>query len=87
MARRKKGERVLGPYPHAGRRRLIVVGPGGEKPGQEYESKGEAEKVRRWVERELRTAEGRTIGEAKTEYMRYLLDVKGNKPGSVEDVI
>lgn len=87
MAQRKKGERVLGPYPHAGRWRLIVVGPGGEKTRQDYESKGEAEKVKRCVERELRTAEERTIGEAKTEYMRYLLDVKGNKPVSVDDVM
>ena len=87
MAQRKKGERVLGPYSHAGRWRLIVVGPGGEKTRQDYESKGEAEKVKRWVERELRTAEERTIGEAKTEYMRHLLEVKGNKPGSVEDVM
>jgi integrase len=87
MAQRKRGERVLGPYAHAGRWRLIVVGPGGEKTRQDYESKGEAEKVRRCVERELRTAEERTIGEAKTEYMRYLLDVKGNKPGSVDDVM
>ena len=81
MAQRRKGERVLGPYPHAGRWRLIVVGPGSEKTRQDYESKSEAEKVKRCVERELRTAEERTIGEAKTEYMRYLLEVKGNKPG------
>ncbi len=87
MAQRRKGERVLGPYPHAGRWRLIVVGPGSEKTRQDYESKSEAEKVKRCVERELRTAEERTIGEAKTEYMRYLLEVKGNKPGSVEDVM
>jgi len=82
MAQRKKGERVLGPYPHAGRWRLIVVGPGGEKTRQEYESKGEAEKVKRWVERELRAAEERTISEAKKEYAMHLRDDKQNRPGS-----
>ena len=85
MAQRKKGERVLGPYPHAGGWRLIVVGPGGEKSRREYESKAEAEKVKRWVERELRAAEERTISDAKKEYAMHLRDDKQNKPGSVED--
>jgi site-specific recombinase XerD len=87
MAQRKKGERVLGPYPHAGKWRLIVVGPGGEKSRREYESKKEAEKIKVWVTRELQAVEERTIAEAKREYMDYLLETKGNKPGSVEDVM
>ncbi|HET6282547.1 MAG TPA: site-specific integrase [Polyangia bacterium] len=85
MAQRRKGERVLGPYPHAGRWRLIVVGPGGEKTRQEYESKKEAERVKVWVTRELQIAEERTIGDTKKEYAMYLRDEKQNKPGSVED--
>jgi hypothetical protein len=72
MAQRKKGERVLGPYPHAGKWRLIVVGPGGEKTRREYESKKEAEKVKVWVARELQIAEERTIVDAKKEYAMYL---------------
>src|SRR5690242_8323427 len=81
MAQRKKGERVLGPYPHAGGWRLIVVGPGSEKSRREYESKAEAEKVKRWVERELRTAEERTIGDAKKEYAMHLRDDKTEQAG------
>jgi integrase len=87
MAQRRKGERVLGPYPHAGKWRLIVVGPGGEKSRREYESEKEAQRVKVRVARELGAAEERTIAEAKKEYMSYLLEVKGNKPGSVEDVM
>ncbi len=85
MAQRRKGERVLGPYPHAGRWRLIVVGPGGEKSRQEYESKKEADRVKVWVTKELQLAEERTIGDAKREYAMYLRNEKQNKPGSVED--
>jgi integrase len=85
MAQRRKGERVLGPYPHAGKWRLIVVGPGGEKSRRDYESKKEAEKVKLWVTGELQIAEERTIADAKKEYAMYLRDDKQNKPGSVED--
>jgi site-specific recombinase XerD len=85
MAQRRKGERVLGPYPHAGKWRLIVVGPGGEKSRREYESEKEAQRVKVRVTRELAVAEERTIADAKKEYMGHLLEVKGNKPGSVED--
>jgi integrase len=85
MAQRRKGERVLGPYPHAGRWRLIVVGPGGEKSRQEYESKKEADRVKVWVTKELQIVEERTIGDAKKEYAMYLREEKQNKPGSVED--
>ena len=87
MAQRRKGERVLGPYPHAGRWRLIVVGPGGEKSRRDYASKKEAEKIKVWVTRELEAAEERTIAEAEEDYMHHLLETKGNKPGSVEDVM
>jgi integrase len=85
MAQRRKGERVLGPYPHAGKWRLIVVGPGGEKSRREYESKKEAERIKLHVEHELQLAEERTIADAKKEYVMYLSKEKQNKPGSVED--
>ena len=85
MAQRRKGERVLGPYPHAGKWRLIVVGPGGEKSRREYESKKEAERIKLRVEHELQIAEERTITVAKKEYITYLREEKQNKPGSVED--
>jgi len=81
MAQRRKGERVLGPYPHAGRWRLIVVGPGGEKSRQEYESKKEADRVKVWVTKELQLAEERTIGDAKREYAMYLRDEKAEQAG------
>src|SRR5690348_14495345 len=85
MAQRKKGERVLGPYPHGDKWRVIVVGPGGEKSRREYESKKEAEKVKLWVTRELQIAEERTLADAKKEYLMYLRSEKQNKPGSVDD--
>jgi integrase len=85
MAQRRRGERVLGPYPHAGKWRLIVVGPGGEKSRREYESKKEAERVKVCVERELQIADERTVADAKKEYAMYLRAEKQNKPGSVDD--
>jgi integrase len=85
MAQRRKGERVLGPYPHAGRWRLIVVGPGGEKSRRDYASKKEADRVKIWVGRELEAAEERTIDEARDGYMTHQRSDKQNKPGSVDD--
>lgn len=85
MAQRRRGERVLGPYPHAGKWRLIVVGPGGEKSRREYESKKEAERIKLRVAHELAIAEERTVADAKKEYVMYLREEKQNKPGSVED--
>ena len=83
MAQRRRGERVLGPYPHAGKWRLIVVGLGGEKSRREYESKKEAERVKAGVERELQVAEERTIADAKKEYAMYLREEKQNKASAL----
>jgi integrase len=87
MAQRKRGERVLGPYQHRGRWRLIVVGPGGEKSRRYYASKETAQRVKRSTEEELRRVEDRTVKEAREEYEVYLRDEKHNLPGSVEDTM
>jgi integrase len=87
MAQRKRGERVLGPYEHKGKWRLIVVGPGGEKSRREYESKAKAEKVKSAAEEELKRIEDKTLKEAREDYKVYLRDEKHNKPGSIEDTM
>src|SRR5688500_453335 len=81
MARKKEHARVLGPYPHHGGFRIVVVGAGGQKTRQTYSTEGEAWKVIRHLTRELELHSSKTILEALKEYEMYLVNEKGNKPG------
>ena len=53
MARRRKGERVLGPYPIGRQWRVVVVGAGGERDSRFYPTKEKAEEVIRAVRKEF----------------------------------
>ena len=84
MARRSKPERVLGPYRHYRRWRVLLVSAGGEKTVTDYESEEEAKQVVRLLRRELAKGGERTIGETREKYEAYMRDDKGNKPRSIE---
>jgi integrase len=85
MARRRKGERVLGPYSQRGKWRIIVVRAGGEKVTEYYDTEAEAQQVVRSLFRAMKRAVDRTVEEAMKEYEVYLRDDKQNKPRSIED--
>src|SRR5215471_19129891 len=87
MARRGKGERVLGPYPIGRQWRVVVVGAGGERDSRFYPTEQEAWAVIRAVRKELSRTTEKTVEEARTAYEKYLREEKGNKPGSVDDTI
>jgi hypothetical protein len=87
MARRGKGERVLGPYPIGKQWRVVLVGTGGERDSRFYPTKEKAEEIIRAVRREFAKNGDKSVTEALDAYERYLLDDKGNKPGSVEDTL
>src|SRR5262245_865162 len=87
MAQRKKGERVLGPYPIGRQWRVVVVGAGGQRDSRFYPTEEEARKVIRAVRREFARAQEKTVNEARDAYELYLRYEKGNKPGSVSDTI
>ena len=87
MAQRSKGERVLGPYPIGKQWRVVVVGRGGERDSRFYPSEEKAKEVIRAVRREFAREGDKTVTEGLNIYERYLLDDKGNKPGSVEDTL
>ncbi len=87
MAQRSRGERVLGPYPIGRQWRVIVVGRGGERDSRFYPSEEKAREVIRAVRREFARNGDKTVKEGLEAYERYLLDDKGNKPGSVEDTL
>ena len=87
MAQRSRGERVLGPYPIGRQWRVVVVGRGGERDSRFYPSEEKAREVIRSVRREFARNGDKTVTEGLEAYRRYLLDDKGNKPGSVEDTM
>lgn len=81
MARRGKGERVLGPYPIGRQWRVVVVGAGGERDSRFYPTEEEAQKVIRAVRREFAKASRKTMQEALDAYELYLRHEKQNKRG------
>jgi hypothetical protein len=87
MAQRSRGERVLGPYAIGKQWRVVVVGRGGERDSRFYPSEEKARQVIRAVRREFARSGDKTVQEGLDAYERYLLDDKGNKPGSVEDTL
>lgn len=83
MARRTKPERVLGPYRHYNRWRVLLVSAGGEKALTDYESEEEARQVVRSLKRELSKGGNRTVAEAREKYEAYMREDKGNKERSI----
>src|SRR5437667_147642 len=89
MARKREGERVLGPYfePDKGRWRVIVVEDGGKKHGRFYPSEKEARQVVRWVMGELLELERMTVMDAIDTYETYLRTDKENRPKSYVETL
>ena len=83
MARQRKRSRVLGPYPHRGRWRVVVVDEGGERNLRSYETEKKAQQVAKSLRRELGGDNPKTVDESVDLYRRYLLNEKGNKSASV----
>ncbi len=83
MARRGKGERVLGPYPIGRQWRVVLVGAGGERDSRFYPTKEKAEEIIRAVRREFARDGRKTVQEALDGYEEYLLNDKQNKAVSV----
>src|SRR5688572_6432913 len=84
MARRRKSERALGPYPHFRKWRVIVVGDGGQRTVKDYESEEEARAVVRSLRRKLDSDASKTVEEARVDYKRYLEQEKQNRARSVD---
>lgn len=85
MAQRRKGERVLGPYPIGRQWRVIVVGAGGERDSRFYPTQEQAKQVARAIRREFDRSPEKTVSEALDAYELFLVHEKGNKPRSAGD--
>jgi len=83
MARRREGNRVLGPYRQRDRWRIIVVGERGTRTVKEYETEGEAKQVIRSLKRHLDRESSETIGQARDKYELFMRTEKQNKRNSV----
>ena len=87
MPRRRNPSRVLGPYPKRSKWRLVFCDEGGAESFVTYQTKEEAEQVKRALERQLKREAIPTIAQALAEYETYMLDVKQNKPQSVRTTL
>ena len=87
MARRGKGERVLGPYPIGKQWRVVLVGTGGERDSRFYPTEEKAREDHPGGEERIREKRRQVGDRSAGGIRRYLLDDKGNKPGSVEDTL
>lgn len=81
MPRRKRGERVLGPYPHRRKWRLRIVAANGERRSRTFATRERAEIYKRSFEEDVQ--ESPTVGVALDAYEKHLTE-KGNKPNSVK---
>ncbi len=83
MARRKLGQRVLGPYKHRDGWRIIEVNPGAnpERTRATFPTRAKAELEKRKREGEIVSAD-QTTDTAIENYERHL-KAKGNKEGSI----
>ena len=82
MARRRKGRyRVLGPYRHHNKWRIILVGPEGSREVATFDSEREAKKEAAAQRRQL---PGQLTMENMLDIYEEYLEKKGNKASSVE---
>jgi integrase len=87
MSRRKKGQRVLGPYKKRGGWRIAVVDAGGKKTFKSYGTEQEARQVVRSLTKLMDGDAALAIEDCIGRYEKYLLNVKGNKQRSVDTTI
>ena len=87
MPRRRNPSRVLGPYPKRSKWRLVFCDEGGAESYVTYETKEEAEQVKKALQRQLKREAIPTLAFALEEYETYLREVKQNKPQSVKTTL
>lgn len=87
MPRRKNGTRVLGPYPYRGKFRIFLCEEGGAKTARLCETEKEALKLKRTIEAELKERQEHTIADSLEAYGEHMLNVKKNKPASVNTTL
>lgn len=79
---RKRGERVLGPYPHRGLWRIIVRSPGRKGTPQSFTTKRRALSVKRHLESQIVRC-ATNVDQAIDAYEKHLIG-KGNASGSIK---
>jgi integrase len=88
VARKRRGDRVLGPYRNIGtggrpdRWRAIIVGEDGSKRHRDFSTEAQAREYIAAARAELQATAGITFGQALQEYEQHLV-AKGNKPRSI----
>lgn len=81
MRRRKRGERIHGPYKHRQRWRIVVISPSGERDTHSFETKEQAQAVIRDARAQV-AAEGVTVTAALDAYEQHQRD-RGSSAGHV----
>jgi len=87
MARRRKGERVLGPYRDGRGWRIVLAEAPDQKRRLYFETEREAIKAKRIAEQEFEETAGVTIKEAIEGYEMFQRTEKKDKPRSVADTV
>lgn len=81
MARRRRGERILGPYEERRGWRVVEIAGNGDRTSCYFETEADAASYVELVEAQLKVVD-HTTETALDEYERYLTE-KGNKAGSI----
>lgn len=84
MATRRKGDRVLGPYPRRNAWRVILIREDGVRTYQDCATEAKARALIAGVEDQLEQTAGTTLADAIDMYRAHLVE-KGNKPGPIAD--
>lgn len=85
MARRREGDRVLGPYQERDKWRIVIAEEGGARVSSFFATEGEARAAKRIAKRDLERITGITIKEAMEKYEMHQREDKNNKFRSVAD--
>ncbi len=85
MARRREGDRVLGPYQERDKWRIVIAEKGGARVSSFFATEGEARAAKRIAKRDLERITGITIKEAMEKYEMHQREDKNNKLRSVAD--
>jgi integrase len=87
MARRREGDRVLGPYKERDKWRIVIAEEGGERLSHFFATEGEASAAIRIARRDLERIAGITVKEALEKYEIHQREEKRDKIQSVLDTI
>lgn len=86
MARRREGLRVLGPYQHRRRWRILLVDERGQKIAESYPTESKARAVKQAIEHRIDGPEAVTVEEAIERYEDHV-KAKGNGGRTIETTI